>query len=65
MQTEATPTCSTTPLFTFGICQHHLQPCFRCRFPGLTIDFLRSAEGCGPEPASYKALQVILMEGCE
>lgn len=51
------PTFPTRPLFRLWVFG------YRCRSPGLPVDFLRGAEGCALGPASYEALQAIRMAG--
>lgn len=60
------PTFPTRPLFhlwVFGYLSESVTDCYSCRSPGLPVDFLRGAEGCALEPASYEALQAIRMAG--
>lgn len=60
------PTFPTRPLFhlwVFGYLSESVTDCYRCRSPGLPVDFLRGAEGCALGPASYEALQAIRMAG--
>lgn len=63
IQLRPKPTISTTPDSPLAACQSHLHTCFRCRCPGLTrfSEVWRDVACAGP--ASYKALQAILIEG--